>query len=61
MPLKYAILILILGGFITFLGLLFKLESWENATEMLLLGLTLEFAGLVFVVLAAIKKRKDNL
>ncbi|MDX1911428.1 MAG: hypothetical protein SFV22_08090 [Saprospiraceae bacterium] len=36
---------LFLGMCLTFLGALFKLESWANATEMLLAGVLLQVTG----------------
>ena len=60
MKLFFAILIFIFGFFLTLLGLLFKLESWANATEMLILGLLLGLSGLALTVVTAMKKRSGR-
>jgi len=61
MKLKFALLIFIAGFFLTLFGLLFKLESWELATEMLVAGLLAQMVGVVFIVLNAMKSRRQNL
>lgn len=38
-------LMIFVGMCLTFFGALFKLESWANATEMLLAGLVLQMCG----------------
>jgi len=60
MKLKFALLIFISGFFLTIFGLLFKLESWEMASEMLVAGLLAQMLGIIFIVLNAMKSRRQN-
>ncbi|MBC7778127.1 MAG: hypothetical protein H7246_22025 [Phycisphaerae bacterium] len=59
MKLSFATLIFIIGFFLTLMGLLFKLESWPNASVMLVLGMPLGFVGLVLIVLNAMKTKPN--
>lgn len=63
MKLKYALLILVAGFIVVTLGALFKLESWEYASELLIIGLALKFIGgiLVLYKLLAYPKMKEFL
>ena len=45
MKLKHALLIFLAGFVVTTLGALFKLESWEFASELLIVGLSLKLIG----------------
>jgi hypothetical protein len=45
MKMKHALLIFLSGFIVTALGALFKLESWEYASELLIVGLSLKFTG----------------
>lgn len=48
---KIFVLLFIVGVFLTFLGALFKVESYAGATELLMSGLTLSFGAFVGLVI----------
>ncbi|MFN0035496.1 MAG: hypothetical protein ACKVUS_10525 [Saprospiraceae bacterium] len=50
MKLKYALLIFLAGFILIVLGMLFKLESWEFASELLIAGLILKFIGGILLI-----------
>jgi hypothetical protein len=52
----FGVLLLIIGSVLSFLGMLFKLESWELANEMLLLGVVLGVVGGIMLFSKAISQ-----
>ena len=46
-----------LGASVVLMGALFKLESWEGASEMLIIGLTVE--AIIFLMLGILGPEKD--
>lgn len=60
MKLKISILALVAGFFLTLFGALFKLESREGSSEMLVAGLAVQMIGIIGVVLNALKKQMTD-
>ena len=56
MKIKHAIVLLIVGIICTLLGMLYKLESWANASELLWGGIGLAGIGLVALLYKLIQQ-----
>ncbi|MBN8677823.1 MAG: hypothetical protein J0M29_06325 [Chitinophagales bacterium] len=55
MKLVYPLSLLFMGIALTFFGALFKLESWEGASEMLIFGTISTVAGIGLLIYRAIR------
>jgi hypothetical protein len=56
MKLVYPLTILFVGFALTMFGALFKLESWEGASEMLIFGTIFHVLGIGLLIYRAIRK-----
>ncbi|MBL7807802.1 MAG: hypothetical protein JNN28_08320 [Saprospiraceae bacterium] len=57
MKLVYPLTFLFLGIALTFFGSLFKLESWEGASEMLIVGTICSVVAIGLLFYRALKKQ----
>ncbi len=57
MKLVYPLTILFIGIALTFFGALFKLESWEGASEMLIVGTIAQVVAIGLLFYRALKNQ----
>jgi uncharacterized membrane protein len=57
MKLVYPLTILFIAIALTFFGALFKLDSWEGASEMLILGIIAQLVAIGMLFYRAIKNQ----